>query len=224
MIFVFVALIFAFSPSQTNGFLAYADPGDITDVILDDLEFDDNISSNTGDEPVITTVARGVVAVVFGEDDGTGVLATFKINDNGSVSLIERFVFEEETHQHTQQIIQVSGDIFAIAYTGGGGPSINNAILVTIEIDSKGRIGAVIDRLEDYNSPDDSDDEGMTMILVSPGVVAVAFEGAGNPCEGCLYTIGISPDGTITGVIELFEFEDGAAGYNMAISGTTFRI
>jgi len=192
--------IFAFSANQNNGFLAFADDGDIDLPPSGEIEFND-VAVNQAD---ITTVSPGVVAIVY-EDSSSddGIVKTFGIDSDGNLSFIDELVFEDSCSQRDMDIIKVSNGIFAIAYKGG---CSSDAFIVTVAITDNGAISSSI--LNKLNFEDDPGDDAVVITLVTEGVVAVIFEDDG-PQTGIVKTFKISSNGGITLIdTETFESVD----------------
>ncbi|KKN72611.1 hypothetical protein LCGC14_0408530 [marine sediment metagenome] len=114
-------------------------------------------------------------------------------------------------------IIHISGDVFAIAYTGPGG-----GWLCTVTIDSDGEIGdTVVDTLEF----DASRAATPTIVKVSGNIYAIAYDGVDS--DGWVCTVDIDSSGNIGDtVVDSHEFEAGEGHYPFIIhiSGTVFVI
>jgi len=204
LIFVLLTSVFAFPASQNNGFLAYADTGDISDDLLDDIVFNDGGVENVA----IAQINRGVVAVLYEDDDNdeVGVIETWEISRDGTIGeMIDSLVFEPQDfgcneHMHDISIVRAVGDVYAIAYVG----DCNRGLIATVNIGSNGRIGDnVLDELV-FEGPDDIDNDTISIVLVSRGVVAVAYQGADN--DGFVKTFRINSGGTIT-LVDTLEFD-----------------
>jgi len=204
--------IFAFSANQNNGFLAYADDGDITSPELDDITFD----TDDPGEPDITNVSPGVIAVVY-EDTGSGddgILKTFSVASNGDLDFIESLTFFDVGSLGDMDIIKVKDDIFAIAFEGGS----DEGWIVTVEIADDGNIGSVLASLE---FSVDIGSESVNITPVSRDVVAVAYEeevGSVNP--GTVKTFRIGDDGSIS-LVDTLPFEDEGHMHDMDIAIAT---
>ena len=114
--------------------------------------------------------------------------------------------------------ISVTGDIFAVAYSGGTGGG-DDGFLKTITINSDGTFGSVLDTLEFDTS------KGATpnIIQISGTTYAIAYEGSG--ADGFVTTVTINADGTIDdAVIDTLEFDTqtGKSPKLIQISGTMY--
>ena len=176
--------------------------------VIDTLEFD----TDEGRTPVLIPVSGDIYAVAY-ETDGDGYLKTVQIAASGQITdtVIDTLVFDSQKGR-TPVLIPVSGDIYAIAYTGDG----DEGFLKTVEITSGGQItDTVIDSLvfdtQKGRTPD--------IISISGDVYAIAYEGDGG--DGFLKTVQIAADGQITdAVIDTLEF-DTVRGKNPAIIPTS---
>ena len=212
LIFVFVASIFAFSASQNNGFLAYSDPGDIDDAILDDEVFEATDVSGFGAGIDITNVSPGVVVIAFENSTTSAMIKTFDIDSDGDpIGFVDSLVFDD-ADQNYIQIIKVSGDIFAILHSNRDG--LQEIFIRTVEIADDGEIGdAVLATLQVED--DTGSSAGIGITVVSPGIVAVIYEDdVGPPNDsGALKTFSISDSGAIT-LVDSILYEASPSNHN----------
>jgi len=211
LIFVLLTSVFAFSASQNNGFLAFADDGDITVPVLAELEFEPEHDSDAGDiQPYITQVSGDIFAIVYDGDSGhsseghcDGCLKTVRIDSDGTITVIDTFDFADEADE--PYIIRVSDNVVAIVFDNDGSP--DDGVLRTVGIDNDGMITGVIASLEFETSV-----ANVPIITqVTGDIFAIVYDNDGSPDEGILKTVGIDSDGTIDGVISTLEFEDSDA-------------
>ena len=168
--------------------------GSITDTPIDSLDFD----GVAGDKPVMIHISGDVYAVTYKGPSNHGLLKTFEIATAGSISTVIDSLEFDPVKGDTPDIINVSGDIYAIAYKNTN----NYGVLKTVEIATNGSItDTPIDSLDfdtvSANVPD--------MIHISGDVYAVAYKGGLN--HGTLKTIEIATNGNINSVIDTFEFD-----------------
>ena len=154
--------------------------GQITDTVVDSLEFD----ADTGLTPELVYVSGNVYAVVYGGPGGDGFLRTIEIATDGQITdtPIDTLEFDASDGLNPR-ITHITGDLFAIVYMGGGG----DGFLKTIEIATNGQItDTAIDSLE-YDITD-----GITssIVHISGDVFAIAYQGNGD--DGFLATVSIS--------------------------------
>jgi hypothetical protein len=172
-----------------------APDGTITDTPLDSFEFD----NRQGQWPDITHVAGDIYAIAYRGQSGDGFVRTIQIASNGDINnwVIDWLEFDIQNCIYPE-IIQVSANIFAIAYTGNSG----DGFVRTIQIASNGDINNwVIDSLEF----DTSNGYEPDIIHVSGDIYAIAYRG--NNRDGFLKTIEIASNGNINNwVIDTFEF------------------
>lgn len=90
--------------------------GDIGATILDDQEFD----AFNGIRPYIIHVSGDMFAIAYEGTGGDGWLRTWSISDVGIISATQQdqLEFDLVAGKHTQ-ILHISGNIYAIAYTNG---------------------------------------------------------------------------------------------------------
>jgi hypothetical protein len=170
--------------------------GAITDTVVDTLEFD----TVEGKEPEIINIIGDIYAIAYTDKFSDGFLKTVEISSAGVITdtVIDTLEFDDD-YGLTPDIIHVSGDIYAIAYTG----KFSNGFLKTVGISSAGAItDAVVDTLEfdavEGKVPD--------IIHVSGDIYSIAYTGDGD--DGFLKTVEISSAGAITDtVVDSLEFD-----------------
>lgn len=170
--------------------------GQIQDTIIDTLEFD----TDNGDMPSIVNVSGDVYAVAYEGDGSDGFIKTVTIENNGQITdtVIDTLEFDTTQGKETE-IISISGDVYAIAYSGDK----DDGFVITVEIDTGGQItDTVIDTLE-FDT-----DKGVTPNIknISGDVYAVVYSGSGD--DGFLGTVSINSNGQIDDtVIDTMEFD-----------------
>ncbi|MFC2025457.1 hypothetical protein ACFLTG_03505 [Chloroflexota bacterium] len=201
----------AYEGDLDDGFLKtveIASSGQITDTVIDTLEFDpDGIA-----QPDLIHVSGNISAIAYEGNGGDGFLKTVEIASSGNITdtVIDTLEFDT-LDGHEVDIIHVSGDIFAIAYRGNGG----DGFLKTVEIASSGQItDTVIDTLEFDTGDGDSPDT----VHVSGDIFAIAYTGSGT--DGYVTTVEIASNGQITDtVVDTLEF-DTSSGQTPSIINT----
>ena len=116
--------------------------GQITDTLIDSLEFD----PVKGKTPNIIPISGNVYAIAYAGDLDDGFLITVTIATDGQITdtVIDTLEFDSAKGK-TPNIIPVSGDVYAIAYAGNG----DDGFLKTLTIATDGQItDPVIDPLE----------------------------------------------------------------------------
>ena len=119
-----------------------ATDGEITNTVIDTLEFD----NRDGKEPDIIRVSGDVYAIAYWGRDDDGWLKTVEIGSDGQItdSVLDTLEFDNKNGREPD-IIHVCGDIYAIGYHGDG----DDGFLKTVEIATNGQItNTVIDTLE----------------------------------------------------------------------------
>lgn len=190
--------------------------GIITKSVQDSMHFGDTYSF----EQEILHISGDVYAIVYRGPSNDGYVTTIDISTSGDIdSGVVKDVLEFDTSNgYNPEIINVSGDIYAIAYRGVG----NDGFLVTVEIDTSGNItDSVIDSFEfstaDANFP--------SLVNVSGDIYAIIYTGADN--DGYIATVDIATDGTIAGsVVDVYEFDTVQGLYPelFNISGSVFGL
>jgi len=206
---------------QDDGFLGtvtIAPNGQITDTIIDTLEFD---PSNCY-EPNIIYVSSNIFAIAYRGPNNDGFLKTVMIASNGQITdtVIDTLYFETVTC-YEPNIIHISGDVYAITYFIGNGAL---GKLQTVEIASNGQISDVIIDWLEY-------EEGKcyepNIIHVSGDTYAIAFRGTSAHYR-FINTMDIESNGQITNTItDDFVFDDEQISYDpniIHISDDVFAI
>ncbi len=189
--------------------------GLIADAIIDTFIFD----AGTGDEPDMIHVSGNIFAIAYEGPQSDGYVKTVEIASNGMITDTQIDVFEfDSANGELPNIIHVSGNIFAIAYTGAG----NDGYVKTVEIATNGQITEPVADTLEY---DLANGGHPSIVHVAGDVYAIAYEGAAS--DGRLATISIASDGQITDtVIDTLEHEasDGADPAIMHIYGDIFAV
>ena len=115
--------------------------GQITDTVIDTLEFDPIRCRYSR----ITHVTGNIYAIVYRGDDYIGRVLTVEIATNGQITdTVKDTLIYDATYSHYQDIIHIGGGVCVIAYRR----LANNGYLVSVEIAANGQItDAVIDTL-----------------------------------------------------------------------------
>jgi flagellin-like protein len=183
-----------------SGFLRtveIASDGQITDSIIDSLEFD----TNYGGDPNIIHVNGTVYAIAHTGVSSDGYVTTVQIENNGSIvdSIIDSLEFDTADVGVSEEfnIIHVNGTVYAIAYRNPD----SDGYLKTVGMTSGGQISVI-----DTFSFDTFDGYSPSIIHVSGTIYAIAYGGFDD--SGLLKTVEIADDGQITGsIIDSLEFD-----------------
>ncbi len=189
----------AYRGVNNDGFIrtmTIASDGQMGNAVIDTLEFDPSDCY----EPDVIHVSGDVYAVVYRGPADDGFIKTMTIVANGQIGDVVIDTLEYDTsNAYEPNIIQVSGNYYAIAYRG-----VSSAgYLKTVEIAPGGMItDAVIDtQIYDNNRGFEPDIMGL-----GGNVFVVAYRGAST--IGWVKTWEISPSGVITNVvIDSLEFD-----------------
>jgi hypothetical protein len=162
-----------------------ADNGTITHSCISSLQFD----SSTCYTPEIIHISGTTYAIVYRGSNNRGYLKTMNIADNGIISqtIIDTLMFDYSAG-YEPSIVQVSGNVYAIAYRG----FYNRGYLKTVTIEANGAIGDVsIDTLIfDYFAGYEPE-----IIQTTGSIFAIAYRGWFN--LGMLATVNIAANGDI---------------------------
>lgn len=168
--------------------------GNITGI--DTLDFD----PTQGIRPDIVHVNGNIYAIAYRGPSNDGYLKTISINNAGIISIagMDTKIFDSN-YIYYPDIINITGDIFAIAYTGYG----YDGYLTTVQIDNTGTIlSSGIDTLEF----DTSFCYYSNIVKVNEDIFAIAYTSSGY--DGTVRTIKIDFNGMIVGgVIDSLEFD-----------------
>lgn len=174
----------AYRGTDVDGFLktlAIDASGNIGASPIDSYEFDTDQCYT----PDIIKISGGVFAIAYDGPDSDGFIITVGIDIAGNITTPAIDTLEFDTNSCIWPFIcLVSGDIYAIAYSG----TDSDGFLVTLSIDAAGNIGpAVLDSLE--FDTDNCHQPGM--IRITTNVFAIAYQGFGD--TGVLKTYSIEP-------------------------------
>ena len=198
----------AYRGVSNNGYLktvSIAADGTISPTVISTLEFD------TADcyTPDIIHISGNVYAIAYRGVQSDGWLKTVTIATNGTISPTIISTLEFDTSDGaTPTIIPISGNVYAIVYTG----TTNNGFLKTITIATNGTISPTIIATLAFGSS-----------LYAPYIINVGSNiyvvvGRGNNNNGVLRTIEIAAGGGITNPnISSFIFDNGY-GYEPVIA------
>jgi flagellin-like protein len=167
-------------------------------------------------------VSGDVYAIACRGTDNDGFLITLRIDSSGMIidSIIDSLEFDTSDGWQPN-IIHVSGNIFAIAYTGTG----SDGWLKTVNIANN---GAITDSVIDSFEFDTSRGSGPSIVHANNSLYAIVY--TGSTTGGHLITLEIANNGTITKSInDTFIFDEIADGYadefNMIqVDGETYTI
>lgn len=169
--------------------------GTVTGTPIDSLEFD----TRRGLWGDIIHISGNIYAVAYQGNGSDGFLKTIEITPDGTIADSELDTLEFETNNcNYPEIINVSGNVYAIAYQGQG----SDGFVRTVQIAPDGDISSsVIDSLEF----DTSNGREPDIIHISGNIFALAYRGSGS--DGFLKTIEIASNGQITNTpVDTFEF------------------
>ena len=183
--------------------------------IIDSLEFDTSYAAT----PNIVNVAADMFAIVYRGPDSDGFIRTVGISTDGQIgnSIIDSLEFDTSSG-YEPRIINVSGDVTAVAHRGNG----SDGYVGTIDIAANGQIGnSVVDSLEYDPSAGYTPD----IVHISGDIYAIAYRGPGS--DGFVRTVRINAAGQISNsTIDTLEF-DAANGYEpdiIHVSGNVYAI
>ena len=189
----------AYSGKDDDGFLKtieIANNGQINDTVIDTLEFD----TDNGKTPNIILVSNDIYTIVYSGKDDDGFLKTVDIDTYGKikVTLIDLLEFDTDNGK-TPNIIHISNDVYAIAYSGKD----DDGFLKTIKIFNNGSINNIIIDILEFDSDKCKNPD---IIHIFANVYAITYSGMDD--DGILKTVGITPSGMINdNIIDTLEFD-----------------
>ena len=189
----------AYTGPGNDGWLATVEitpDGLITDTVVDSWEFNGNL----GRAPDIIHVSGTVYAVAYEGPGSDGFIITVDIATDGTITNAVIDILEyDTTNGDTPSLLHVSGDFYAIAYTGGG----TDGWLATVEIATNGVItNTVVDSLE-FDATTGIDPN---LSHISGDIYAIVYTSSAN--KGDLITLEIATNGLITAtLVDSWQFE-----------------
>ncbi|MCP4713575.1 MAG: hypothetical protein GY868_00540, partial [Deltaproteobacteria bacterium] len=191
----------AYTGASSDGWLktvSISSDGTISSTIVDSYEFD----TSRGEEPAIINVSGDTYAIAYRGNLSDGWLRTLDISAAGAISAIggsDSHEFDSDDGD-TPDILNVSGDIFAIVHRGNS----NDGWLRTVDISAAGVISAVGG--SDVYEYDISDGYDPDIIHIVNDIFAVAYRGDRD--DGWMKTVQVSSSGVITPAdVDSFEFD-----------------
>lgn len=176
----------------------------------------------------IVNVTGDIYAIVGRNSAIEGILSTVTIPQDGDLAVspnIDTFTFATVTGANyidNPHIMKIADGIFAIVYTVRN----DGAFLITVDIDSSGNIGAVLDTLEFFDNA--STFGGNPHICaVSGDIYAIVYSDSTDSHKGKLVTVDIDSAGNIANaVVDSHEFDSsqGRFPHILPISGTVYAI
>ena len=174
----------AYRGTSNDGFVktvSIAANGDIGNSVIDTLEYD----TANGYEPSIINVSGNIYAIAYRSTTNNGRLKTISIAANGDIGNSVIYSFSFDSYCYEPRIINISNDIFAMAYRG---PS-NRGKLITISIAADGDIASSgLDTMQF-----DSTCYEPVVINVSGNIYAIAYRGPSS--DGFVKTVEIAKSG-----------------------------
>ena len=189
----------AYAGNGDDGFLktvTIATDGQITDTVIDTLEFD----TSNGQDPTIISISGNVYAIAYGGKNDDGFVTTVTVATDGQIAdtVIDTLEFDSQKGQEAN-IIAISGDVYVIAYRGEN----DDGFVTTVTIATDGQItDTAIDTLEFATTLATTPE----IIKIAGDVYTIAYGGSGS--DGFVTTVTIANNGQITDtVIDTLEFD-----------------
>jgi hypothetical protein len=187
--------------ADDDGFLKtveIAASGQITDTVIDTLEFD----GSNGWEPSMLLVSSGVCAVAYGGTGDIGILKTVEIASDGQITdtVIDTLNFDS-LQGREPNMTHISGNVYAMVYRGDG----SDGFVTTVEIAANGQITDTVMDTFEFRDGDTYDPD---IVRVSGDIYAITYQGDGS--DGFVTTVEIVSNGQITdSIIDSLEFDAG---------------
>jgi hypothetical protein len=207
--------------TDSDGFLLTADiasDGNITDPVLDMLEFDTSHCYH----PDIIHVIGDVYAIAYMGPDYDGFLKTVEIASDGQISdtITDTLEFNTDSGKDPD-IIHIAGDSYAIAHTGSDG----DGYLTTVEIASDGQINNTVIDTFAFDSEAFGTSSSYDIIHINGNYYGIVYT---NPdYDGFLKTVEIMSNGNITDMVIdtlAFDISDGYSPDIIHVNGDTYAI
>jgi len=176
--------------------------GAIGNFITDTLEFDPGNCL----QPDIENVAGSIFQIAYQGASADGFLKSVSIAANGNIgnSVIDTIEFNTADCAYPD-IIHISGDVYAIAYTGSG----NDGFLTTMTVTAAGVISNNTIATFEFDNANGLEPR---IIYLSGNIYAVVYDGPQN--DGWIITLPVETNGTIPGtVIDSFEYDTGNGNF-----------
>lgn len=160
-------------------------------------------------QPVIVHISGTTYAIFYAGPDNDGWIKTVTIQDNGTITGEISYLEFDEAYGVYSDPIHISGDVWAVAYTGDAvnGPGR----IKTFTITGAGAISAITSY--DYDANQTS---APAIFHISGSVYGIAY--GGPSFDGYLITTAINDDGTLGGaILSSLEFDE-ANGTNPCVT------
>jgi len=203
-------LISYYIDSSYNGYLntvKIAENGSITKQVIGSFLFNNDVN-----EPDIIHINDSICAVIYRDDPtktkGYGFLKTINITNNGqNIDFVNingnSFEFDQGLKCSEPDIINVAGNIYAIAYSGNN----NTGVLSTIKIFNDGHIDQNI--IDSFNFDTINDSYNPQLFRISNNIFGLVYYDNNPAGDGFVTTVEISDTGIITKpAIDNSKFED----------------
>jgi|GEM_PF-1326087 len=208
----------AYTGSGRDGWLKtvnIAADGTITQSTISSYEFD----TGTGFEPRIIHISGNVYAIAYRGPGNDGFLKTVTIAANGVITQATISTYEFDASNCVEpDIIHISGDVYAVAYTGPG----SDGFLKTVTIAANGVITQATISTYEFDTADCAKPE---IIHIFGNIYAIVY--TGSQSDGFLKTVTIAANGIITqATIDTWEFNttNGADCEIFHVSGDIYGI
>ncbi len=169
--------------------------GSIDDAVIDTLEFD----AQAGKDPDFLRVSGNTYALAYEGNSEAGMVKTITIDSAGLIGDSVIGALQFDSTGQTSKIIQVAGEVYAIAYSGSG----DDGFVKTIRITAGGAIQSTVISTLEF---DTAEGREPSIRFVSGQIYAIAYRGSSD--DGFVATFSISSAGAIqSSVLDRFEFD-----------------
>ena len=173
---------------------------------IEDLTLVEKSTGSTLCRPRIIQMTKNTFLIAFIDNNYKVNLQTIDISTNGSIKIIDKLKFTEESDRNdpnTPSLQKITDNICAIAYW----TEDEGGILKTVEISSTADIIYNGDQIL-YDAPSSNYSRSPCLAHVNDDIYTLSYRGPSN--HGFLKTFNISSDGNIIYTGEVLEFETAA--------------
>ena len=185
--------VIAYEGDSTDGLLKtveIAADGQITDTVIDTLEFD----TLKGSTPTFIPISGNVYALAYTGEGNDGFLKTVEIATDGQITDSVIGTLEFDTLEgDNPNIIPISGNVYAITYAG----ELEDGFVKTVEIAANGQITNAVTAIS-INLPSGATDGDLLIAAVMHGSDAAVISAPGGwtsiangGCDGSNCTLGV---------------------------------
>ncbi len=153
-------------------------------------------------QPDIVHVTGDIYAIVYTGPDNDGWIKTVTIDGStGAMALTGNSLEFDASNAYEANIVQVSGDLFAVAYSSNDSTGGGTGLIKSLSIDDTG----AITELGSLSGGFDTICDDLALVPVDTDTLAVIYSGADD--DGFIKTISIDAAGSLSLTGSLLEFD-----------------